>query len=366
MGVCIDYKDEAMVRDYAHKNLYTVVECDFKGSRSLITLVDNQGYYGVIKMGNFIRDNKRPVLVSSTNPYSILNIKKWVSKNAPNLTVVSDKYKGDKFKVHFKCKHHGDYYSYWSNVKRGNNCPNCPRIGYDEVVDTFKKYGYTLITSKEDYSGNNQKFDIINNEGYKTQSTLSSVSRYSPLLFSDKNSHTLYNIRLWLKRNCNDLEIVDGNVYKNAHTHLRVRCVRHNEEISITWNNIRNGKGCKKCHIESVSGKGNHNYNPSLTDRDRELKRLVVGNGYSHWREGVFSRDEYTCQICGQVGGHLNAHHKNGWDKFPDERLELMNGVTLCYQCHKRFHKQYGKGNNTVKQYREFINKTIPSQAIES
>ena len=34
----------------------------------------------------------------------------------------------------------------------------------------------------------------------------------------------------------------------------------------------------------------------------------------------------------------------------------MTNGVTLCEDCHKEFHKIYGYGNNTEKQYEEFIN----------
>lgn len=61
---------------------------------------------------------------------------------------------------------------------------------------------------------------------------------------------------------------------------------------------------------------------------------------YISWRTRVFERDRYTCAICGQVGGELNAHHIRPFKDFPDLRLELDNGVTLCKACHKRVHKE--------------------------
>jgi hypothetical protein len=31
--------------------------------------------------------------------------------------------------------------------------------------------------------------------------------------------------------------------------------------------------------------------------------------------------------------------------------------MTLCKECHKEFHQIYGKGDNTKKQFEEWINK---------
>jgi hypothetical protein len=61
---------------------------------------------------------------------------------------------------------------------------------------------------------------------------------------------------------------------------------------------------------------------------------------YITWRNTVFERDNYTCQDCGQRGGELNAHHLQGFKKFPKLRYELSNGITLCKKCHKKRHKR--------------------------
>ena len=61
---------------------------------------------------------------------------------------------------------------------------------------------------------------------------------------------------------------------------------------------------------------------------------------YIRWRTEVFERDKYTCAICGQVGGELNAHHIRPFKDYPELRLSLNNGVTLCKECHKRVHKE--------------------------
>lgn len=81
---------------------------------------------------------------------------------------------------------------------------------------------------------------------------------------------------------------------------------------------------------------------------DRDDPELQV------WSREVKIRDEFTCQICGVRGVQLESHHKNGFNAFPNERLDISNGVTLCKRCHIRFHSIFGKGGNTKFQYNQY------------
>lgn len=67
--------------------------------------------------------------------------------------------------------------------------------------------------------------------------------------------------------------------------------------------------------------------------RNRQTKE------YKKWRNDVFKRDKYTCQKCGAIGVHLQAHHIKQWAYYPKERYKIENGVTLCKECHKKLHK---------------------------
>jgi len=55
---------------------------------------------------------------------------------------------------------------------------------------------------------------------------------------------------------------------------------------------------------------------------------------YKKWRKTVFERDGYTCQVCKNIGGYLTAHHIKSFAKYPELRLKLNNGITLCEDCH--------------------------------
>ena len=61
---------------------------------------------------------------------------------------------------------------------------------------------------------------------------------------------------------------------------------------------------------------------------------------YKMWRDEVFSRDDYTCQICGKRGGKLNAHHIKHFATHSELRTTVSNGITLCTDCHKAVHRR--------------------------
>lgn len=75
---------------------------------------------------------------------------------------------------------------------------------------------------------------------------------------------------------------------------------------------------------------------------------------YIRWAQEVKRRDHYTCAICGRKGVMLNSHHLNSWANYPTQRYDVENGTTLCSMCHDHFHEVFGKGKNTVEQFKEF------------
>lgn len=73
---------------------------------------------------------------------------------------------------------------------------------------------------------------------------------------------------------------------------------------------------------------------------ERNVQDIRRTAAYQKWRKAVFERDNYTCQICGQVGGRLNAHHVKPFAEFPAFRLDVSNGSTLCESCHRNVHRK--------------------------
>jgi 5-methylcytosine-specific restriction endonuclease McrA len=79
--------------------------------------------------------------------------------------------------------------------------------------------------------------------------------------------------------------------------------------------------------------------NPNWKGGTSPMRKLLEGsNEYKRWREQIFKRDNWTCQNCGNRGGKLHAHHMKSFAEFPELRLDLNNGLTVCEKCHYEIH----------------------------
>lgn len=110
------------------------------------------------------------------------------------------------------------------------------------------------------------------------------------------------------------------------------------------WN-----KGKKCPQVQGANGGGWKGGITALGDR------IKNGIEYRQWRSDVFTRDNFTCQECGDNrGGNLNAHHiirrSTIIQKYEittikqamqcEELWNINNGITLCKNCHKKVHSR--------------------------
>lgn len=152
---------------------------------------------------------------------------------------------------------------------------------------------------------------------------------------------------------------------KAGRTAWECKCDCGNKIIANTVHLVSGRTQSCGCISKEKVGKNHPNYNPNKTDEERLNKRYVLGKQtLDGFRNKVYKRDEYTCQVCNQIGGKLNAHHLDGWNWAVDKRFDVDNGVTLCECCHSNFHSVYGNGNNTAEQFKSFklINKNKVKQ----
>jgi hypothetical protein len=83
-------------------------------------------------------------------------------------------------------------------------------------------------------------------------------------------------------------------------------------------------------------GEAHWNWQGGITEQQA---RDVLYPGYKEWRKAVYSRDGWTCRVCGtKKSGILNAHHIIPVKARPDLILDINNGLTVCKPCHKIIH----------------------------
>lgn len=111
-------------------------------------------------------------------------------------------------------------------------------------------------------------------------------------------------------------------------------------------------KKISKSHMGLHKGDRNPRWKGGITPENLKIRHSIE---YNLWRESVFARDNWTCQKTGIKGGKLVSHHILNFSKYPELRFAIDNGITLSRESHIKFHKLYGKKNNTREQLIEFL-----------
>ncbi len=105
--------------------------------------------------------------------------------------------------------------------------------------------------------------------------------------------------------------------------------------IGNTYGRGNKGKIFSENHrrllAKAQKGELSYNWKGGITTTHSKIRNSVR---YKIWRDKVFRQDNFTCQICGQIGGRLNAHHIKPFYKYPQKRFHVNNGITLCIKCH--------------------------------
>jgi len=107
----------------------------------------------------------------------------------------------------------------------------------------------------------------------------------------------------------------------------------------------------KKKMSKIQKGVNNSNWKGGITP----LRMQIYSNFKSRqWRSDVFTRDNFTCQMCGSKDSKLNTHHIKSFNSILqeyeivtlkgalecEELWNINNGVTLCEKCHRNIKKE--------------------------
>ncbi len=85
-----------------------------------------------------------------------------------------------------------------------------------------------------------------------------------------------------------------------------------------------------------TTGEKSNNWKGGITSENEKIRK---SKRYNIWREKVYKKDDYICQIGKKKTKNIVAHHIKPFADYPSLRFEVSNGVTLCRSCHLKLHK---------------------------
>lgn len=276
-----------------------------------------------------------------------------------DIEILSESYVNSKTHLSCRCKKclH-DWEITWQNLSKGRGCPKCKnkkigrklRLSQKEVKSRLEKRGFILLDSF--YHNHMLRVVVKDSDGYKYEYYYKNlIAGRKPSAFGKNNQFKEYNIKnVCKKRGLKYLQ------YRNSKPHIKVfvQC-ESNHKYWVDIYSLKKGISCWKCWIENNKGINSPFYNPLLTNEERIKTRYQLnGNNHVLWAKEVYKRDWYKCKICGSKN-KINAHHLNSYHAFPNQRFDVANGITLCTEHHKDFHKKYGNKNNTKEQFEEYL-----------
>lgn len=286
-------------------------------------------------------------------------VKNYVETNS-NCKLISEEYINNESKLTFQCKCGRKFEKTLNDFRRNNkNCPQCSASKRGKMKRTNKQDIERLITSKGfefldlKYVNGKSVIMIEDKEGYKFKVGFADFKNdKTPKRFSLRNDYLDENIKN-LVSSARGYSLKRIEVNESQHPVIFIECDKRHEYKTTAFD-FNQGKRCYKCYRLNNFGENHPNYNPNLTDEEREKGRNLYKHKLKEWRKNVLARDFHTCKCCFKKGGVLHAHHLNGYHWCKEERYDVDNGATLCESCHREFHHIYGFKNNTKEQFKEF------------
>lgn len=210
--------------------------------------------------------------------------------------------------------------------------------------------------------------DLSPNSKYKVKVKCPSCSVTRPVTFLSISRAGHHKCRSCSNKEKNTIPIPEGSVFgkltviKQSDNARKVHCIcKCGNETENFKHLLKSGStrscGClKKKNFKEVPravGERHWNWQGGISG---ERHRTMQTKDYKDWRTAVFERDGYNCLKCNQWGGKLNAHHIESYESSEHNRLCTDNGATLCEDCHRDFHRNYGRIKTNRQMFDSYIN----------
>lgn len=335
------------VKNHIETEGYKLLSTEYLGADQKLNVLCPKGHSWAARFHLF-RDGTRCPKCAGIAKLTFEEVSRYML--AQGYEVCSTKYINSKHKLDLKCpKNHSSSIT-WSDFNQGIRCSKCSghrTSTFEEVESHLASEGYKLHSTT--YIKNRAPLKIECPHGHIWDGSYGKFKEgYRCPKCAGNEKWTIEQIRELIE--AENFQFF-GQEYKDCETPLTVICPS-GHEFKTSQKKWTQGYRCKTCWYDGLGGENHPNWNPNLTDEERQKARNYFE--YYRWREAVSSRDHHSCTICAS-NERIVAHHLNGYRNNPEQRTDINNGVILCLKHHSDFHKVYGNRNNTREQFIEYL-----------
>lgn len=115
---------------------------------------------------------------------------------------------------------------------------------------------------------------------------------------------------------------------------------KHREKLSESHKGIKHTQETKE-KLSKIMKERHKNGLAKTFKKGKDNPKWNGGYGERNvwWRKSIFEIDDYTCRKCGLKDttiGFMEADHIKPKSIYPELKYDLLNGQTLCPNCHKK------------------------------
>lgn len=181
-----------------------------------------------------------------------------LSKINPNIEILSSEYVNNHTPLKCRCKIDGHvWYKSWNKLKQGIGCAKCAgvlKLTLNEIIDVLKTESPTLCILSKEYRGSSKKMEVMCKIcGHKWKIKWSKLQEGCgcPVCVKNAMKLTLEHVKSELLSINTEILILSES-YINAHSKLKCKCLKCENEWWSSWNNLKQGAGCPSCAIKNI------------------------------------------------------------------------------------------------------------------
>lgn len=229
----LDYKE--VERRFKDKGLKLLTK-EYKNNHQLLDCEDKWGYRYNTSILSLKKINLTK-MVYTLNKWSIYNINQYIKNNNISTILLTEKYKGSKVPMAFKCECGKVYYCCWSDFQTRNRyyCHECAlkygtkRLNKNFIFSEYDKVGLKVLDG-QDYKNRNKPLECLTSDGYKIFKSYDNLNKnFKSFIFSYKynKKNYVYNVNNYLKLNkikgeC--LELLDYKAGEHGQYYIKMKC----------------------------------------------------------------------------------------------------------------------------------------------